>query len=325
MTRTTTTTKGHDTWRRTLLLPLLMVLALLGLTACSATSDMGGGPQSAVDQAEPAQGGGGEAGAADAAEADVAPGAAELADEGTVTGSDGAPMMVRSVRLEVLVDDVPAAVSQARAAATTAKGWVASEEVTAANDRRAGWATLVLRVPSGDLDSVVTALGELGEVRSSSSEAQDVTVEYRDVEARVDTLQASVDRLRGLVAEAPDVESIASLERELADREMELDALKARMKVLAEDVSRSTITLHLAEDNEALDDSTPDTGFLAGLSQGWEAFLGSVTVLLTAAGALLPFLALAALVLVPLLMWRRRRLASRHDRRAAAAGDPDRS
>lgn len=234
-------------------------------------------------------------------------------------------MMVRNARMDVVVEDVGAAVSKARATATAAKGWVASEEVTSGTERRPGWATLVLRVPSADLDTVMTTLSELGEVSSSSSSAEDVTVEYRDVEARVQTLQASVDRLRDLVAEADDVNAIASLERELADREMELDALKARMKALSEDVSRSTITLHLAEDGQTLEETTPDTGFLAGMRQGWEAFQSSLTVVLTAAGALLPFLVLGALVLVPLLVWRRRRLASRRDRHAAAAGDPDRA
>ncbi|HET7823328.1 MAG TPA: hypothetical protein VFL10_17535, partial [Ornithinibacter sp.] len=48
-------------------------------------------------------------------------------------------------------------------------------------------------------------------------------------------------------------------------------------------------------------------GFLAGLKAGWTAFTGSVTVLLTVVGALLPFAVVLALVLVPLVLWLRRR------------------
>ena len=264
---------------------------------------------------------------------------------GSVTTED-APMMVRRVELKVLVEDVAAAATQARATVSGAGGWVQSEEVVPRTETRPGHGSLVLRVPTSDLDGIITSLDELGEVTFSRSTAEDVTAEYRDVEARVATLEAGADRLRDLIADAPSVESIASLERELTSREAELDSLKARMKVLEADVSRSTITLHLAEESDDLQvlGGENETGFLAGLRAGWEAFVSSVTVLLTAAGAMLPFLALAALVGIPLLLWRRRRtrarttptteasrqegaaragLASKDDRPAAAAGDPD--
>jgi hypothetical protein len=260
---------------------------------------------------------------------------------------EGAPMMVRRVELEVLVEDVAAAASRARATVSGAGGWVQSEEVVPGTEDRPGHGSLVLRVPSSDLDGVITSLAELGEVAFTRSTAEDVTAQYRDVEARVATLEAGAERLRDLIADAPSVESIASLERELTQREAELDALKARMKVLEADVSRSTITLHLAEQGEDLSllRQEEQTGFLAGLRAGWSAFVSSVTLVLTVAGAVLPFLALAALAGLPLLLWRRRRagartaaaqassrqagpgthgLASQDDRPAAAAGDPDR-
>lgn len=306
---------GMDTPKR-LLAPLLLILAL-ALGACSAS----GGSDQAVDEAAMNGAVGMDSSAADAdraaAQGDAADDGAAVeaaAADGGVDGlvgevaavADGAPLMVRTVEVELLVEDVLSAVSRARAAVVAADGWVSSEEVRPGTDDGPGWATLVLRVPSADLDATVTSLGDLGEVTSSRSSSEDVTTEYRDVEARVATLEASADRLRELVEEAGSVESIANLERELAAREADLDALKARMKVLEEDVSRSTITLHLAEDAATLAQTAPRTGFLAGLQQGWAAFAASVTVLLTALGGVLPFAVVAALVVLPVLAWRRR-------------------
>lgn len=307
---------GMDTPKR-LLAPLLLILALV-LGACSAS----GGSDQAVDEAAMDGAVGMDSSAADAdraaeAQSDAADDGAAVeaaAADGGVDGlvgevaavADGAPLMVRTVEVELLVEDVLSAVSRARAAVVAADGWVSSEEVRPGTDDGPGWATLVLRVPSADLDATVTSLGDLGEVTSSRSSSEDVTTEYRDVEARVATLEASADRLRELVEEAGSVESIANLERELAAREADLDALKARMKVLEEDVSRSTITLHLAEDAATLAQTAPRTGFLAGLQQGWAAFAASVTVLLTALGGVLPFAVVAALVVLPVLAWRRR-------------------
>lgn len=337
---------------------LLALLALLlVLTGCSSST---GTPEDRpAGDAAPAQGEAADedAGAdgADAASDDVdsddtAAGVpVEAGGGGAGTDQDG-PMMVRRTTLEVLVEDVAAAATRARATAVGAGGWVESEEVVPGTGERAGHASIVLRVPSGDLDATVTSLGELGEVTFSQSTAEDVAAEYRDVEARVATMEAGAERLRELIADAPSVESIAALERELTDREAELDALKARRQVLERDVSRSTVTLHLAEEGaDQLGQARADNSFLTGLGRGWDAFTSSVTVVLTLIGALLPFLVAGALLGLPLLAWRRRRrsgsaggtrrsarparegvrpdgsgLESQGDRPADAAGDPGR-
>jgi hypothetical protein len=62
------------------------------------------------------------------------------------------------------------------------------------------------------------------------------------------------------------------------------------------------------------------TGFLAGLRNGWAAFTGSVSVLLTVLGAVLPFAVLAAVIGVPVWLWLRRRRASRQDPQPLSAG-----
>lgn len=302
--------------RTSRLLAALLAL-LLVLAGCSASSgDVSDAPQ-AGDSAD----GGAAADVADEGSAGSESGTDVGVDVSAAdaTGDGGAPMMVRRVELEIVVEDVAAAATRARATATGAGGWVESEDVSPATDDRAGFGSLVLRVPSEGLDSVVASLSELGEVSATRSNAENVAAEYRDVEARIATLEASAERLRELVAEAGSVQDIADLERELSAREADLDGLKARLKVLAEDVARSTVTLHLAEEGSDLARTRSDTGFVAGLKQGWEAFGASVTVLLTALGALLPFLLVAAVVLVPLMWWRRRRPAGSETVGAAAA------
>ena len=301
------------------LLALLLVLA--GCSASGGTDDSErAAGDSAVDMDMTDDAAYDEAASDGEMAEDRAVGAGPAVSPGDGSGED-APMMVRRVELEVLVEDVAAAATRARASVSGAGGWVESEEVVPGTEDRPGHGSLVLRVPSSDLDGIITSLGELGEVTFTRSSSENVAAEYRDVEARVATLEAGAERLRELIADAPSVESIASLERELTSREADLDALKARMKVLEADVSRSTVTLHLAEESEALRglSEQDQTGFMAGLRQGWAAFTSSVTVVMTAAGALLPFLAVAAVVGIPLLVWRRRRAQDRSSSPAAPA------
>ena len=298
--------------------PIAVIFALLLLlTGCTGSGSSGssGGSDQAMDAsdlgAEAAAGGDDSGG--DGSEA--AEDGAAVADLGSVATDAQAPLMVRSVELEVVVEDVGAAVTRARATTAGADGYVSSEDVVPGGDGGGGYGSLVLRVPSDGLDAVVTSLAEIGEVRASRSSADDVTTEYRDVEARIATMEAGAQRLRELVAEASTLQDIADLESELTSREAELDALKARMQVLQDDVALSTITLHLAERTEDLEEVAPRTGFVGGLGQGWQAFTTSVTMVLTLVGALLPFAVVVALLGLPALWWLRRRRA-----RAGGAG-----
>ena len=53
------------------------------------------------------------------------------------------------------------------------------------------------------------------------------------------------------------------------------------------------------------EDPLADAGFLTGLRNGWEALTDVAVIGATALGALLPFLGVLGLVLVPLVAWLR--------------------
>ena len=77
--------------------------------------------------------------------------------------------------------------------------------------------------------------------------------------------------------------------RELTRRETELASLKTRKERLADLVALSTITVTLRGPAAPSADEEPETGFIAGLKDGWEASSTSVQVVLTVAGWLLPW------------------------------------
>ena len=109
-----------------------------------------------------------------------------------------------------------------------------------------------------------------------------------------------------------------SLESELARREADLASLKAQQAYLEDQTSLSTIQLTLLRPLPK--PQPPDgenTGFVGGLTVGWDALVGLVTVLLTAFGVLVPLL----LLLLPaglIAWWLLRRVV----RRQPAASPP---
>jgi len=195
------------------------------------------------------------------------------------------------------VDDVRAAAARAEDAVVAAGGYVTAEETTA--DPQRGGRTvsrLTFKVPPEEFRDVLAELARLGQLRGQTQSSEDVTEEYVDVEQRIRTQRESLARVRSLLDRAEDLADVVLLEGELTARQADLEALEARLQSLRDRSELATITATFespaARAGRPGDDE--DLGFLAGLRDGWAAFARSTEVLLTATGALLPFLALAA-------------------------------
>lgn len=278
---------------------LLAVLLLLGLalTGCS-----GDGSDSAAGSDEQGDSGAGSAPAEGADSAGTAgePGTAlplapEVLDRQIIVTAD---LTVRS-------EDVRRDADRARQQVTVLGGQLSGDVRSGTGDDQT--ADLVLRVPPDEVDRLLTTLSEFGEEVSRSVRSEDVTTVKADIDARVETLQASLDRLRGLIAEASDITDLVSLERELTTRESELESLQAQQRALGDQIGLATVSLHLVAAVEPPVEIDEQTGFLAGLSSGWDAFVRVGTALLTALGAGLPFLGVLALIVAAAVAVSRRR------------------
>jgi hypothetical protein len=161
------------------------------------------------------------------------------------------------------------------------------------------------------MDAMLDRLGRLGREQSRSSSTQDVTQDVADVDARVASIQASIARVRAILSRAERIGDVVSVEGELSRRTTELESLQARQRALAGQVNYATITLQLTADRAAAPAPPPDrAGFVGGLRDGWHAFAATLGWVLTALGAVLPFLLLAVPVVVALLLRRRRLTAA---------------
>ncbi|HEX6361099.1 DUF4349 domain-containing protein [Actinophytocola sp.] len=209
--------------------------------------------------------------------------------------------LVRTATLELAAADVGAAVDRARTIATTEGGYTGREEVGKKS------ATLTLHIPSDRFDQALGDLSELGEVISRNQTADDVTEQVVDLESRIATQRASVDRVRALLARAGTVEEIVRIESELTTREADLESLEQRRQALAGQVAMSTVNVQISGSAAAVEQEDESSGFLTGLSDGWDAFLDAGAVTLQVLGAVLPFLFVLAIPAVLVIRFRRRR------------------
>lgn len=177
-----------------------------------------------------------------------------------------------------------------------AGGRIDARRETAPSEGYGGAASMTLRIPAGQLESVVDRLRELGEIDEYSTDASDVTNEVRDLDARISTLRASISRIEGLIVDAKDISDIIYLEDELARRQADLESLEARQRGLKDQVSMSTIYLSLTTEPVVIIVDDGPQNFLEGLETGWNGLTAFVQSGLVVLGVLLPWLALLAIL-----------------------------
>jgi len=208
-------------------------------------------------------------------------------------------------------------------------GEVAQEETTTDRDGVVDGSRIELRVPSEQFDATMTGLEDVADVVGSTRGSDDVSTEVVDTQARLRAQEESLQRIELLLAEADDLAEIVSIEAELTRRQADLDGLASQLAYLADATTWSTVTVYLerADADEAADDTTDEagSGFLDGVSSGWDGLVSVLGGLALVAGVLLPWVGLALVIGVPLL-WATRRLVRRARARAGerppAAGLP---
>jgi uncharacterized protein DUF4349 len=223
-------------------------------------------------------------------------------DEPTITRA-----IIKTGSLTVEADNVDAKRQQAITIITGLKGQVASEDSGSNGDGRITNANLVLKVPTASYETAIQRLSELGKRLQIHQESNDVTEQVVDVESRIESQRASLERMRTLLSKANTIGEIVSVETELTRREADLESLLAKQKNLALQTELATLALTLTEKGKPpVVAKEPDRGFVAGLKGGWNAFTATFGALATAIGAILPFVVLLALIVVPLWLLRHR-------------------
>ncbi|BCL23680.1 DUF4349 domain-containing protein [Streptomyces tuirus] len=272
-------------------LAALLLAAALALTGCGAGDDASSGSNSAADRGADHKGVSGEA----------APGGTGSGARATAPPKLTASHIIRTASLTVRVKDVPKALDQARTGVENAGGYVGDETTT--RDTEGHERTrIVLRVPVEKYDEVLAELEGAGKLLDRSAKAEDVTDQVVDVESRITTQRASVARIRELMDRATKLSDVVTLEGELSTRQADLESLLARQKSLKDRTSLATITLSLSETPVKEQAGDDDPGFVDALAGGWSAFVTMLRWLAVAFGAVLPFAAVAALLV---LLWLR--------------------
>jgi len=203
--------------------------------------------------------------------------------------------VIRTGYVSMRVDDVSKTAFDVHALVRKRNGLISSEDTQSTGDST--YSTITAQIPADDLDAFIADVSALGTVDSINVNAQDVTTQVVDLDARISALQTSIDRMTQLLAQASRIEDLLAIETQLSQRQAELDSLTAQRTWLGDQVAMSSITVSLSPTTQLADVDAP--GFLSGLASGWAAFVSLIMVAITALGFFLPFLLVLAAIAIP--------------------------
>jgi hypothetical protein len=237
---------------------ILALIALLSTSACAAASpsssnaDRGVASEAAppaqrLAPAAPAPPPTGGSAAAPRQAAGAAP-AASQADQLQQTLPAVDRMIIRTVTMTIAVTDVQDAFHKVEQLAGEQRGFLASSQIRQDGDRLT--ATVTLRVPAdtASFQSTLERLRGLAErVVDEQSQAQDVTDQYVDLDARLRTLRTSEDTMLGLLSKAQKIDDILQIQRELTNVRTQIEQIQGRKQLLERQADLATITLTIRE------------------------------------------------------------------------------
>lgn len=227
--------------RRRTAFALLVLVAIL-IAGCAAS-------QSAPSSTRSTGIGSGAAPApADLAVADAAKrqsGAATTPANGIPTFANAGRDLILTASVSFRSSDPWATADQARAIAAGLGGDLLALSQTGSGDQRS--AQLSIRVPSDRFDEALSRIKKLdGEVLTSGVNAQDVTEQYVDVQARLGAKKAEEQQYLTLLARASTVDEILKVQSALASTRMQIEQLQGQVNSMKTRIDYSTITMSIS-------------------------------------------------------------------------------
>lgn len=237
----------------------LPLLFLVTLTSC------GSAPTGGADQAA------------------IAPEVAEEAAEGGEKASEGAtdqnvpkqaPKLIKTANMSLEVESVEESLETISEIAQKQRGDILSlQDNKPQTSRRPHTATVTLRIPQEKLEDTLEQLSELGLVRSQNIQAEDVSNQLVDFEARLKNLRKTENTLLEIMDRSGSMGDVLQVSQELTKVRASIEQIDAQLQDLQTKVAFSTINLEL----ESTTATTPLTKPLGDrITETWKSATHSV-------------------------------------------------
>ena len=194
--------------------------------------------------------------------------------------------LIQNIYTDMTVENPSAALAEIVRYARETGGYLLSSNDYYDKENNTGGAYVTVRVPSGESAQFCEYLAELGKIDSTSTDTQDVTSEYYDLETRIAQGKLEIKKLEELLERCSTVDEVLQVRAQLSQQQADVESMEGRMKRLRELTSFDTINIQLSPVRNLVSGS--DGRFMTGselLNGILNGLRDSVRVVVNGAGA----------------------------------------
>ena len=211
--------------------------------------------------------------------------------------------IIRTARIDLEVRDVMATRDALQSIAAENEGYVGSLSLERyRGDRLSG--TLVMRVPAASFEKALATVAALGTLQSQSVQAEDVTEEYVDLQARRAALANQLVQYQRIMEKAENVSEILEVQEQIERFQVEIDRIDGRLKYLDSRIDYATITVSFREPEPVGAGGGPS--ITSVINEGIAGFLGVAAALVIILISIIPLVVLALVAYAAYRWWKGR-------------------
>ncbi|HVP94627.1 MAG TPA: DUF4349 domain-containing protein [Methanoregulaceae archaeon] len=211
--------------------------------------------------------------------------------------------IIKTAQVTLEVKNVTDAVETIKAICTQRGGYLSTTTIGKNyNDQATG--TVILRIPADQFDSALSGVKTIGTVKSISTQGQDVTEEYVDVQAQISSYENQISQYNLIMKNATNVKDIINIQQQIDQVQTSLDRLNGRMKYLNSQIDYSTITVTLQEP-EPVGGQTGHN-FVAAINEGINGFFSVIDVIIVFFLSIIPLIIIGLVAYGGYRVWKRR-------------------
>jgi hypothetical protein len=181
--------------------------------------------------------------------------------------------LIMTTHLSIRVDDLSLA---AETIAAMIKNYGAYSSSTSIEENRQSYN---IRVPIASYDAMVNQANGLGKVDSRSDFAEDVTLNYYDIEGRLNMRRELLNTYQEYLGRAANIEEIMSVEKKIAELQNEIDMYGSQFTRLNDQIDYATINLTVYSTTSGYTYEAPSVGDrIKDMFGGYGDFLSSALV-----------------------------------------------
>ena len=197
--------------------------------------------------------------------------------------------IIKTAFVTLEVKDVPGTAGNLKALVVANGGYLSSSNVQKGyNNQFSG--TVVLRVPAAAFESTLAGVQAAGTVISVSTQGEDVTEQYVDLQAQKTSYQNQLAQYNEIMKRASNISDVIEIQAQIDRVQTELDRLNGQLKYLDSRIDLSTITVTLQE--PAPVGGTTGHNFINTINDGINGFLGMIDAIIIILFTLLPLIIL---------------------------------